>query len=70
MSAVPDIVAARRIQELEAIQAAYAKRNIELARQVDLLNSENDRLRDELSVLRSEHTTLRLSLAGVIPADE
>jgi len=70
MAAVLDEVAARRIQELEITLAATERRVFEQDRHISLLNTENDRLRDEVQELRTEAQTLLLKLAGRVPVED
>jgi len=70
MAAVLDEVAARRIQELEITLAATERRVFEQDRHISLLNTENDRLRDEVQELLTEAQTLRLKLAGRVPVED
>jgi predicted nuclease with TOPRIM domain len=51
-----------RIQELETTLHAAEKRNYELARHIELLSVENDKLRDEVRDLRTENASLRMQL--------
>ena len=70
MAAVLDEIAAQKIQQLETTLYAAEKRNRELARQIGLLNSENDRLRDDSESLRKELQTLRGQYAALAQVED